>query len=112
MSNHIVPIAYFAYWIILIAITLLILGYWTFRPRISPSASASKLLAGVLLLLVILLFAINQLPVLHTHFDVMAGEFVAGYHEPLTHGFIRFGYKLVITILLLSYAFSGVRKHH
>ena len=90
---------------------MLILGYWTFRPKTDSHAVDPKWLAGVLAVLVVALFAIDQLDVLHTHFDEVAHKFAAGYHEPLTHGFIKFCYKVAVAILLLSYAFSGVKKH-
>jgi hypothetical protein len=112
MNNHLVPVAYYAYWIILMAIMVLILGYWALRPKTGASGADTGLLSGVLVLLVSLLYAIDQLPALHIHFDALAAKFVGGYHEPLTQGFIRFGYKVGIAILLLGYAFGGVKKHH
>ncbi len=87
------------------------LAYWALRSK-TGAGSKSKWLAGMVVLLISLLYAILQLPVLHTHFDVAAGGFVAGYHEPLVQGFVRFVYKVAVAILLLSYAFSGAKEHH
>jgi hypothetical protein len=106
-AHAIVPIAYYVYWVVLIGILLLVLGYWAIRPRMGNT----KLLAGMLVLLIGLLYAIDQLPVLHLHFDVEATKFMAGYHEPLAQAFIKFAYKVGIALLLLSYAFSNMQKH-
>jgi hypothetical protein len=110
-ANNVIPIVYYGYWIIMLAVMVLIFGYWALRTKNSISGADSKLLAGVLVLFVGLLYAIDQLPVLHTHFDGVVGGFVAGYHEPLMHGFIKFWYKVGIAVLLLSYAFSNVQKY-
>ena len=112
MSNHLVPLAYYAYWIILVVMLVLILAYWALRPKSRTPGSNTRLLAGILVLLTGLLYALEQMPMWHTHFDALTGKFVVGYHEPLTQGFVRFWYKVVIAMLLLSYAFRGVKKPH
>ncbi len=110
--HNLAPTVYYVYWIILIIILVLMLGYWALRPKRSATGTEGRLLAWVLVLLGGLLYAIDQLPVLHTHFDAVAGRFLAGYHEPVSHGFIKFAYKVAIAVMLLSYAFSGKKRPH
>ncbi|MGA1874030.1 MAG: hypothetical protein ACMUIA_00310 [bacterium] len=105
-----VPMTYRVYWIGLIILAVLILGYFLImykkeRIRLFPS------LTVLLFLLAIFLYILEQLPFFAGYFEPARG-FIPGYHEPNTIGFLRFLYKLLLGIGLCAYGFVVFFSYH
>jgi cytochrome bd-type quinol oxidase subunit 2 len=105
------PFIYYLSWGLLGFTFIIVCSYclWVFK-RGKPKHEGLTL-AVFLVLLAIALYALNQFPELQRHFDPASHQFVDGYHESATFGFVKFIYKVALGILLMIYALIGMEHH-
>ncbi|MCL6582475.1 MAG: hypothetical protein K6U11_02440 [bacterium] len=100
-----IPVLYKLYWIGLIIMVVLMVGYFFFlHPK--EKYQFIKPLTIIFILLALSLYLIEQGRVFTGYFDPSAGgRFVSGYHENNEIGFLRFVYKLTLGMALWAFGF-------
>ncbi len=106
-----VPKTYYLYWIILLLTLLIIVAYF-YRTHGELPKRETLTLAGLLIILGLFLYLIEQMPSLSGYFDTEKKKFVEGYHEPVVTSSLRLIYKTVLGIFFVVYAFSGIHEEH
>jgi len=105
------PSIYYLYWMFLGLTFVIVCFYclWVYKKGKPEHEGLS--LSIILVSLVIILYAMNQFPELQRHFDSASRQFVNGYYESTTAGFVKFIYKIMLGILLMIYGLMGKKQH-
>ncbi len=106
-----VPKIYYLYWIVLLLTLLIVVAYF-YRTHGELPKNETLTLAGLLTILGLFLYLIEQMPSLSGYFDTEKKNFVEGYHESMVASSLRLIYKTVLGILLVIYAFLGIHEEH